>query len=123
MMEMYPSNSSSSSWHLPSSSSSSYDDSDSEISSADEEISWTSDISYLAANKYSSTPSIEEESTVREAMSSRAVRSRIRLIHLSSLLKIIRRLTSDLPADVRTLLGGANDVSTVNEMSSGENVH
>ncbi|VDM00850.1 unnamed protein product [Schistocephalus solidus] len=104
--EMYPSDSSSSSWHLTSSSSSSYDDSDSVISSVDEETSWTSEISDVAANKSSSTPTIEEEPTVREAMSSWAIRSRIPLVHLSSLLKIIRRLTSDLPADARTLLGG-----------------
>ncbi|VDL86123.1 unnamed protein product [Schistocephalus solidus] len=122
MREMYPSDSSSSSWHLNSSSCSSYDDSDSEISSADEEISWNSDISDVAANNFSSTPTLEEEPTVREAMSSWAVRSRIPLIHLSSLLKIIRWLTSDLPADARTLLGGASDVSTVTAMGSGEYV-
>ncbi|VDL85481.1 unnamed protein product [Schistocephalus solidus] len=53
--------------------SSSYDDSDSEISSADKEISWVSEISDVAANNFSSTPTIEEEPTVREAMSSWAV--------------------------------------------------
>uniref|UniRef100_A0A183TPC2 Rab3 GTPase-activating protein catalytic subunit n=1 Tax=Schistocephalus solidus TaxID=70667 RepID=A0A183TPC2_SCHSO len=103
---------------LTSSSSASYDDSDSEISSADKEISWTSDISDVAANNSSSTPSIEEEPTVREDMSSWAIRSRWELIHLSSLLKIIRRLTSDIPADARTRLCGASDVSTVPAMGS-----
>ncbi|VDM03572.1 unnamed protein product [Schistocephalus solidus] len=43
---------------------SSHDDSDSEISSADEKTSWTSDISDAAANNSSSTPTIEEEPTV-----------------------------------------------------------
>ncbi|VDL96148.1 unnamed protein product [Schistocephalus solidus] len=95
-----------------------YDDTDSEISSADEEISWMSDISNVAANNSSSTPTIEEEPTIREAVCSLAIRSRIPLIHLSSLLNLIRRLTSDLPADVRTLLGEASDVLTVTYLAS-----
>ncbi|VDL99657.1 unnamed protein product [Schistocephalus solidus] len=102
---------------------SSYDDSNSEISSADKETSWTSDVSDVATNNSLSTPTIEEGPTVREAISSWAIRSRITLIHLSSLLKIIRWLTSDLLADARTLLVGVSDVSMVTAMASGENVH
>ncbi|VDL99315.1 unnamed protein product [Schistocephalus solidus] len=41
----------------------SYDDLDCEISSVEEDTSWTSDISDVAANKASSTPTIEEEPT------------------------------------------------------------
>ncbi|VDM05191.1 unnamed protein product [Schistocephalus solidus] len=121
MRAMYPSDSSQSSWHLTSSSSSSYDDL--EISSGDEDASWTSDVSDVAPNNSSSTPTIEEEPTFREAMRSWAIRSRMPLIHQSSLLKIIRRLTSDLPADARTLLAGESDVSTVTAMGSGEYDH
>ncbi|VDL99332.1 unnamed protein product [Schistocephalus solidus] len=96
MWQMYPSDSSSSRWHMTSSSSSSCDDSDSEISSADEETSWMAMVSDVAANKSSSSSTIDEGPTVREALSSWAMRSRLPLIHLNSLLKIIRRLTSDL---------------------------
>ncbi|VDM06190.1 unnamed protein product [Schistocephalus solidus] len=67
---MYLSDSSSSSWHLTSSSCLSYDDSNSEISCDDEETSWMAMASDVAANKSSSTPTLEEEPTVREALMS-----------------------------------------------------
>ncbi|VDL99435.1 unnamed protein product [Schistocephalus solidus] len=89
---------------------SSFDDSDAEISSADEETSIMAMVSNAAANKSSSTPTTEEEPTVPKALSSWAICSRNPLIYLNSLLKIIRRLTSDIPTDARTLLGGASDV-------------
>ncbi|VDM06310.1 unnamed protein product [Schistocephalus solidus] len=68
MWEMYPSDSSSSFWHLTSSSSSSYDDSDFEISSADKETSWMAMISDVAVKKSSSSPTIDEGTMVRETL-------------------------------------------------------
>ncbi|VDL93151.1 unnamed protein product [Schistocephalus solidus] len=120
MREMYASDSSSWSWHLTSSSSLSYDDSDAEISSADKKTSWMAMVSDVAANKSTSTPTIEEEPMVREALSSWAICSRIPLIHLSSPLKKNGRLNVNLPADARTRLGGASDVSTLTAMGSSD---
>nr|VZI39815.1 unnamed protein product [Spirometra erinaceieuropaei] len=67
-----------------------------------------------------STDSPVEETSVRDALQSWAVQSHIPLVHLTSLLKIIRRLSPDLPSDARTLLGVPGNSVTLTAMGSGE---
>uniref|UniRef100_A0A0X3PQ45 UDP-N-acetylglucosamine transferase subunit ALG14 n=1 Tax=Schistocephalus solidus TaxID=70667 RepID=A0A0X3PQ45_SCHSO len=62
----------------------------------------------------------EEEPSVREALRSWAMRSTTPLVHLTSPLEIMRRLTSDVPSDSRTQLGGVSNSPTVIAIGSGE---
>ncbi|BHF67643.1 hypothetical protein SprV_0301067100 [Sparganum proliferum] len=121
--EMYPSDSVSTSLgFLSSYSSSSVTDS----SSADEKTSFpetpvnteSDEATAVESQGILSTDSPVDEPSVRDALQSWPVQSHIPLVHLTSLLKIIRRLSPDLPSDARTLLGVPGNSVTLTAMGS-----
>ncbi|BHF63790.1 YmL10 [Sparganum proliferum] len=121
--EMYPSDSVSTSLgFLSSYSSSSVTDS----SSADEKTGFPEtpvntepdEATAVESQGILSTDSPVDEPSVRDALQSWAVQSHIPLVHLTSLLKIIRRLSPDLPSDARTLLGVPGNSVTLTAMGS-----
>ncbi|BHF79034.1 hypothetical protein SprV_0602215100 [Sparganum proliferum] len=84
----------------------------SESSSSDEETGFSEMPANTRLDESTGTLSTDspvEEPSVRDALQSCAVHPHIPLVRLTSLRKIIRRLSSDLPSDARTLLGGAGN--------------
>ncbi|BHF78243.1 hypothetical protein SprV_0602135500 [Sparganum proliferum] len=69
----------------------------------------------------------EVEVTSRDVLRSWAVSKQIPLQHLTTLLKVMRRMTPEelysLPLDVRTLLGGAGNLPPISSLGGGEYVH
>ncbi|BHF63791.1 hypothetical protein SprV_0200678600 [Sparganum proliferum] len=69
----------------------------------------------------------EVEVTSRDVLRSWAVSTKIPLQHLTTLLKVMRRMTPEelysLPLDARTLLGGAGNLPPIRALGGGEYVH